>query len=79
MVLSDSIGVSERGGGKREGKTMSLRMIDRGTDSQGRKVHSLLYTQAEALFINVEICQSYTFLSTTQRRSFKYYGRSTVE
>ena len=55
VVLSDSIGFPEWGR-KREGKRVRLRMTDRCPDSQGRKVHILLYSQAQALFIDVEIC-----------------------
>ena len=39
------------------------------------RVHILLYSQVQALFIDVEICYAYTFLSTSQRRSFKYDER----
>ena len=54
VVLSDSIGFSEWGR-KREGKRVRLRMTDIWPDSQGRKVHILLYSQVQALFIDVEI------------------------
>jgi hypothetical protein len=55
VVLSDSIGFSERGR-KREEKRERLRMTDRWPVSRGRKVHILHYSQGQALFIDVEIC-----------------------
>ena len=70
---------SPNGGRKREGETVRLRMTDRWSDSHGRKVHILLNSQAQTLFIDVQICYVYTCLSTSQRRDFKYYGGSTVE
>ena len=48
------------GGGGEGGVNSKTANYRRWTDSQGRKVHILLYSQAQTLYIDVEICSAYT-------------------